>query len=118
MRLLLDTCLSGKTATILRSSGHDVVWAGAWPSDPGDAAILARACNEQRILVTLDKDFGELAVVHGEPHCGIVRLVDCSVLRQAATCELVLARHGELLATGGIVTAEPGRLRIRPAHEE
>lgn len=26
MRLLLDTCLSGKAATTLRDSGHDVVW--------------------------------------------------------------------------------------------
>jgi hypothetical protein len=30
--------------------------------------------------------------------------------------ELVLARHGESLVAGGIVTAEPGRLRIRPAN--
>lgn len=72
--------------------------------------ILARARMENRILVTLDKDFGELAVVRGERHCGIVRLVDCSVTRQAATCELVLSRHGRSLMTGGIVTAEPGRL--------
>jgi predicted nuclease of predicted toxin-antitoxin system len=41
MRLLLDTCLSGKAATALRDSGHDVVWVGDWPADPGDAAILA-----------------------------------------------------------------------------
>lgn len=114
MRLLLDTCLSGKTADILRASGHDVVWTGSWSADPGDVAILARARDEQRILVTLDKDFGELAIVRGEPHCGIVRLVDCSVARQAATCEIVLARHGESLVQGGIVTAEPGRLRFRP----
>lgn len=118
MRLPLDTCLSGKAATSLRDSGHDVAWVGDWPTDPGDAAILAWARDEKRILVTLDKDFGELAVVHGEPHCGIVRLVDCSVTRQAAMCELVLARHGESLVAGGIVTAEPGRLRIRPANGE
>jgi predicted nuclease of predicted toxin-antitoxin system len=117
MRLLLDSCLSGKTAEMLRASGHDVVWAGSWSADPGDAAILAHARDEKRILVTLDKDFGELAIVRGEPHCGIVRLVDCSVTRQAATCEIVLARHGESLVKGGIVTAEPGRLRFRPPAE-
>ncbi len=118
MKLLLDSCLSGKAAAELRGSGHDVVWAGEWPSDPGDAAILARAKEEGRVLVTLDKDFGELAVVRGLPHCGIVRLVDCSVIRQAATCALVLSRHGDTLTAGGIVTAEPGRLRIRPADQE
>ena len=36
----------------------------------GDDEILARAYAEQRILVTIDKDFGELAIVHGRPHCG------------------------------------------------
>lgn len=115
MKVLLDSCLSGRTAGALREAGHDVVWAGDWPVDPGDVEILTRARAEGRILVTLDKDFGELAVVRGEPHCGIVRLVDCSVARQAAVVGLVLDRHGEVLAAGGIVTAEPGRLRIRPA---
>jgi predicted nuclease of predicted toxin-antitoxin system len=118
MRLLLDTCLSGKAATALRHSGQDVVWVGDWPADPGDAAILACARDEERILVTLDKDFGDLAIVRGQPHCGIVRLVDCSVKRQAVMCEFVLARHGESLVAGGIVTAEPGRLRIRPPGDE
>ena len=118
MWLLLDTCLSGKAATALRHSGQDVVWVGDWPADPGDAAILACARDEERILVTLDKDFGDLAIVRGQPHCGIVRLVDCSVKRQAVMCEFVLARHGESLVAGGIVTAEPGRLRIRPPGDE
>ena len=118
MRLLLDTCVSGESAAALRELGHDVEWVGDWVADPGDAAILAHASSERRVLVTLDKDFGELVVVRGEQHCGIVRLVDCSVSKQAATCELVLARHGQTLLTGGIVTAEPGRLRVRPATEE
>ncbi|MFW6147662.1 MAG: DUF5615 family PIN-like protein [Thermodesulfobacteriota bacterium] len=34
----------------------------AWPEDPGDEEILARAHNKECILVTLDKDFGELAI--------------------------------------------------------
>jgi predicted nuclease of predicted toxin-antitoxin system len=117
MKLLLDSCLSGKAAESLRASGHEVVWVGDWPADPGDAAILGQAWEEGCIVVTLDKDFGELAVVHGKSHSGIIRLVDCSVARQAATCELVLERHGGLLVAGGIVTAEPGRLRVRPAND-
>jgi hypothetical protein len=44
-----------------------VIWAGEWAEDPGDDEILARAHREGRVLVTLDKDFGELAVVHGQP---------------------------------------------------
>ena len=114
MRLLLDTCVWGKARQELESAGHDVIWAGDWPHDPGDDEILARAHQENRILVTLDKDFGELAIVRGHLHCGILRLVNTSARQQSGVCARVLAEHGDMLGTGGIVTAEPGRLRIRP----
>ncbi len=65
MKILLDSCVWGKARGDLESAGHDVVWVGDWPEDPGDEEILAHACSERRILVTLDKDFGELAVFHG-----------------------------------------------------
>jgi predicted nuclease of predicted toxin-antitoxin system len=64
--------------------------------------------------VTLDKDFGELAIVHGMPHCGILRLVNFSAKLQAAVCIHALNLYGKDLESGAIVTAEPGRLRIRP----
>ena len=63
MKLLLDTCVWGGAVKPLVDAGHDVVWTGAWESDPDDDEILALAYREQRVLVTLDKDFGELAIV-------------------------------------------------------
>lgn len=116
MKLLLDTCVWGRACEALEAVGHDVIWAGGWNVDPGDDEILARAHQEGRVLVTLDKDFGELAVVHGHPHAGIVRLVNWSVLQQASVCLTVLARYGAELQTGAIVTVEPGRVRVRPAN--
>lgn len=59
MKLLLDTCVSPRTRAALADAGHDAIWAGDWESDPGDEAILERAEREARVLVTLDKDFGE-----------------------------------------------------------
>jgi len=114
MKLLLDACVWGGARQELKAAGHDVVWAGEWPTDPGDEEILARAHREGRVLVTLDKDFGELAVVYRISHSGILRLVNLSARRQAAVCLRVLALYGEALKAGAIVTAEPGRLRIRP----
>jgi predicted nuclease of predicted toxin-antitoxin system len=115
MRLLIDTCVWGGAAGELRAAGHDVVWSGDWSEDPGDAEILARAYDENRVLVTLDKDFGELAIVFGQPHCGIVRLVNLSARQQSTICLRVLAVYGTDLESGAIVTASPGRVRIRPA---
>lgn len=115
MKLLLDSCVWGGARHELTDHGLDVVAAADWEKDPGDEEILKTAHREERILVTLDKDFGELSVIHGQPHSGILRLVDISAQRQAAVCLHVLELYGEDLRKGAIVTAEPGRLRIRPA---
>ena len=65
MKLLLDTCVWSKATEELSAAGHDVIWTGAWPQDPGDEEIHALALRDGRVMGTLDKDFGELAIVHG-----------------------------------------------------
>ena len=113
MRLLLDTCVWGGVITALEDAGHDVEWAGNWDADPGDDTILSYALNDDRILVTLDKDFGELAIFRGQPHYGIVRLVNWSAALQSQAC-LTALQHFELdLLQGALVTFEPGRGRVR-----
>jgi len=115
VKVLLDTCVWGGAVQELTAAGHDVSWAGTWPNDPGDEQILARAHAEGRVLVTLDKDFGELAIVRGVPHSGIVRVVSIAAREQARVILHVLESHGEDLTQGGVlITAEPGRIRIRP----
>jgi len=114
MRLLLDACVWGGAADALRMSGHDVVWSGDWNEDPGDEEILATAYAQGRILITLDKDFGELAVVRRSPHCGSLRVAGFPVRRQAAVIEVVLNSHGTELEAGAVIMAEPDRIRIRP----
>jgi predicted nuclease of predicted toxin-antitoxin system len=86
VKLLLDTCVRGKACDELSAAGHDVIWSGAWPQDPGDEEILAPAHRDGRVMVTLDKDFGELAMVHGSAHSGILRLVNIAARQQAAVC--------------------------------
>jgi predicted nuclease of predicted toxin-antitoxin system len=83
MKLLLDTYVSPAIATELIAQSHDVIWVGNWPSDPADEEILAFALNEGRTLVTLDKDFGELAVAFGHAHSGMIRLVNFPVSKHA-----------------------------------
>lgn len=76
MKVLLDTCVWGGVSQVLSDAGHDAVWTGDWEEDPSDEEILALAHQENRVLVTLDKDFGTLAFLHGRPHAGILRLVN------------------------------------------
>jgi len=117
VRLLLDSSVWGPTGTALRRHGHDVEWVGDWPADPGDLAILEHAHADGRILVTLDNDFGELAVRQGVKHSGIIRLFLTTVSTEADVCLAVLAAFGEELLAGAIVTATPRRMRVRRARQ-
>ena len=96
--------------------GSPIRWArcclvGEWEEDPGDEEVLARAHSDGRILVTLDKDFGKLAIVHRTPHSGIIRLANFPARQQGLVCLKLLARYGEELLAGAIVTADSRRIR-------
>ncbi len=114
MRLLLDTCVWGGALLPLRTAGHDVIWSGEWPEDPGDEEILVTAHREERIFVTLDKDFGELAVVRRVPHHGIVRLVGLNTAQIAPVIQSILLQYGDELLRGALITVDNKRVRLRP----
>jgi predicted nuclease of predicted toxin-antitoxin system len=82
VKVLVDGCVSGGAAIVLTTAGHDVEAVADWPRDPGDKEILNHAFHASQVIVTIDKDFGELAVVNRLPHRGIVRLVGLAAERQ------------------------------------
>lgn len=82
MNVLLDSCIAGSAAAVVRAAGHDVLWTGDWPTDPGDDQILQFAVSESRVLVTIDKDFGELVLAQGLPHAGLIRLIGFRAAQQ------------------------------------
>lgn len=112
MKILLDSCVWGGCISEVQAAGHDVSWAGNWDRDPGDPEVLQRAHAEGRVLVTLDKDFGELAIVRRIPHSGIIRLVGGSVHTFGERIIRLARRYDAELAAGAIVTAELERIRI------
>jgi len=113
MKILLDTCVWGGARVALVGAGHDVVWSGDLDQDPGDTEVLSMAHREGRVLVTLDKDFGQLAVLKGQPHAGIVRLVGIRAREQGSATADVLAAYGAELSQGAMIVVEPDRVRIR-----
>jgi len=115
MRVLLDACVWRGAAVVIQEAGHDVECASDWEADPGDADILRRAHDAHQVLVTLDKDFGELVVVKRQPHAGIVRLVGFGARKQGEVCAVLLDAYAQELSRGALLTATPGRVRIRPS---
>jgi hypothetical protein len=59
MKLLLDTCVWGGAKKTLESSGHDVVWTGDWPEDPGD--------EEMRVIEEYGQVLQSGAIITVEP---------------------------------------------------
>lgn len=75
MRFLANENVAGDTVGALRQRGHDVAWIRTEAPGASDLDVLRRAAEEERTLVTFDKDFGELAYRSGlAPSGGIILL--------------------------------------------
>jgi predicted nuclease of predicted toxin-antitoxin system len=112
VKFLVDRCAGYRLAEWLRANGHDVVESRTISPDPGDRALLEWANRENRILVTIDTDFGELLFLEKASHGGLVRLPDVPAERRIALMAEVLKRHGHELAPGIVVTVRGARIRI------
>lgn len=99
----------------LRQAGHDVLWVRADAPGLSDADVLAWAVRKARILLTFDKDFGDLARVAGLPKdCGVILfrgpVLPADVVGRRRK-DLVPARSD---GAGHFSIIEPGRVRMRP----
>ncbi len=72
MRILANENVPGDAIELLRKRGHDVAWVRSDSPGATDHANLARAVAEQRLLITFDKDFGDLVFRSGQSaSCGV-----------------------------------------------
>jgi predicted nuclease of predicted toxin-antitoxin system len=91
LRILANENIPGDAVALLRQSGHDVAWIRTDSPGASDNANLARAVAEQRLLLTFDKDFGELVFHRGqEASCGIV-LFRISTSSSSAAAEMIVS---------------------------
>jgi predicted nuclease of predicted toxin-antitoxin system len=74
VRWLVDECVDAGLVSHLRSTGHDVVYMAETAPRAGDGEVMTRAQAEGRILLTDDKDFGDLVFRRGLPVPGIILL--------------------------------------------
>lgn len=73
MKLIANENIPSSVVLNLRAHGHDVLAVKEAMRGAADVAILARAQQESRLVITQDKDFGELAFRHRLPaQCGVV----------------------------------------------
>ena len=109
MKFLLDENIDARLLPFLEDLGHDVTsvardYRYGWL----DEDVLALAHHEQRILLTNDRDFGELIFHQGLPHSGIIlfRLApnDANVHLRKGRLQYVLTHYADRLQHFLVVT--------------
>jgi predicted nuclease of predicted toxin-antitoxin system len=98
---------------MLANLGHDVLLAIDVNPRAPDELLLDLATQEGRVLVTEDKDFGELVFVHRLPHPSIVRFVEMRVDDQVAAMQELLDQYLAEMQRGALIVVTRGRIRIR-----
>lgn len=74
MRWLADECITVSLVRELRGAGHEVLYIAEFAASLGDMEVIARASQEERLLLTADKDFGELVFRRGLTVPGLILL--------------------------------------------
>ena len=116
MKLYADEGIDRQIVDALRTGGLDVAYAAESDPSVADDALLAKAAAEGRLLLTSDKDFGELVFRLGKANDGVVliRLSGLSAgLKARLVVEAISTRSGELARAFSVLS--PGMLRIRPS---
>jgi predicted nuclease of predicted toxin-antitoxin system len=117
VRILVDMSVDLRVADWLRSQGHDAVHL----RDEGlhrmpNGEIFAKALTEDRIVVTSDLDFGEIAAALKDTAGKVVllRLQNSRGANVIRRLDSVLPRVELDLASGAVVIVEESRHRVRP----
>lgn len=116
MKFLVDECTGPAVARWLRGQGFEVfsVWGQARGAPDED--IVNKAFEEDRILITNDKDFGTQIYRERRPHRGVVllRLEDERLLNKIEILRRLLSHHANRLKDQFVVVTEK---RVRFARE-
>jgi len=115
MRIIANENVSGSVIRALRERGHDVLSVKESMRSESDEAVLAHAQAEQRLVITHDKDFGELAFRHGLPaSCGVVLFRLSGTDPESDNQRAVDALESRSDWEGRFAVVEEDRIRMRP----
>ena len=114
LRFLVDVGVSKKVEQWLLKNGYNMKAVRDIDTRMDDAKILNIAASENRMVITMDKDFGELVYNSGLAHCGVLllRLEDAMADEKVVVMEKILTEHSDKLLNNFCVF-QNGRLRIK-----
>lgn len=112
MKFLADVNIKKRIVDFLCGAGHDVPWLPDYDCQIDDASLLKLAFDEDRIVVTNDKDFGELNFLQRKRSAGIIlfRIDEQNVRVKITILKNMLLKYPEKFSNHFVVIA---RKRIR-----
>lgn len=115
MILVADENVDRPIVEMLRYQGHSVKYVAECAPGIADEEVLGLCVSPHALLITTDKDFGELVFRDGKSHCGVLLLRFMGLPAQAKAERVVWAvkEHG-IEMTGGFAVLSPSTLRMRP----
>lgn len=113
MNFVADESCAKPVVLALREAGHDVLSIAEVAPGATDQQVLERALNEKRVLITEDRDFGELVYARGLSSAGIILVRFPSSVRRIkpATVSEAVSKLG-LRLRDTFTVVEPGRVRM------
>ena len=114
LKFVLDVGVGNKVWQYLTANGYDAKLITAINPSMSDSDILFIAENESRMVITMDKDFGELVYHSGKVHKGVLllRLEDAMGEEKAVVMQFILENFKDEIEDKFCVFKN-GRLRIR-----
>ena len=114
LKFLIDVGVGKKVEKWLLEQSYDVKCVRDINPKADDSAILHLAVKEGRMVITMDKDFGELVYNSGKLHSGvlILRLEDANGDKKVMTIKKILAEYSDKLY-GKFCVFQGERLRIK-----
>jgi predicted nuclease of predicted toxin-antitoxin system len=97
LKFLVDVGVGEKVEEYLLEKRYDTKSVRSLDQKMPDQEIIRLAALEKRIVITMDKDFGELVYHSGMDHCGILllRLEDATGLEKQQVVAKILAKYAD-----------------------
>jgi predicted nuclease of predicted toxin-antitoxin system len=115
LRILANENIPGQAISALKEHGHDIVWTRLSAPGSPDEAVLARAQAENRVIITFDKDFGELAFKRTLPSaCGVILFRISTPNPDQTALRIVAILQSRADWSGYFSVVENDRVRMTP----
>jgi predicted nuclease of predicted toxin-antitoxin system len=116
LKFIVDESTGIMVSKLLKQMGLDSVSVIDCMKGAEDEDVMKKAIEEDRVIITNDKDFGRLVRYYKPPGVILLRLRDESVENKFRVVSFVIASYEEAIL-GNVLIVSERKIRVRPIQE-